>query len=124
MPSSTPANAIVAPKIPAAWKPVAEVAGADPTIVGARFSSLDVAIGKDWDGDVVTSRDVTKVVLHTNLFDIGTIRTSPGRFHFVQHIIDDPAFIVRAYPLEVTATGAGGRTTKIAVPFRLRGRGA
>lgn len=80
-------------------------------------------LGEDWNGDVVTSTDVAKVVLHTNLYDIGTIRAAPGRFHFLQHVVDDPAFIVRPYSLEVTAFGTDGKIAKLIVPFRLRGHG-
>ena len=118
-----PSNAVIGAKIPASWSVPAAVTGADPTIVGARFSSLDVELGQNWDGDVVTSRDVDRVVLHTNLFDIAATRTTPGHFHFLQHVIDDPAFIVRPYALEVIATNAVGGESKLVVPFRLRGHG-
>lgn len=91
--------------------------------MGARFSSLDIELGQDWDGDIVTSRGVAHVVLHTTLFDIAANRTAPGRFHFLQHVIDDPAFIVRPYLLNIIATDAKGRTTTLAVPFRMRGHG-
>jgi hypothetical protein len=122
-PTSVPANAVVAAAIPAAWTPAPADPSADPTIVGARFSSLDVELGQDWDGDVVTSRDVASVDLHTNLFDIALARTAPGRFHFLQHVIDDPAFIVRPYALEIIAKRERGDSVKLIVPFRLRGHG-
>jgi hypothetical protein len=122
-PSSVPANAVVAARIPAAWSPAPANPNGDPTIVGARFSSLDVELGQDWDGDVVTSRDVASVDLHTNLFDIALARTAPGRFHFLQHVIDDPAFIVRPYALEIIAKRERGDFVKLVVPFRLRGHG-
>lgn len=118
-----PANAVVGEKIPVSWSAPAAKLGTDPTIVGARFSSLDVELGQDWDGDIVTSRDVAGVDLHTNLFDIAASRTSPGHFHFLQHVIDDPAFIVRPYALEVIAKTGDGRASKLIVPFRLRGHG-
>ena len=108
--------------MPAAWSAVRSEPGAEPRIIGARFSSVDIELGQDWDGDIVTT-GVAKVVLHTNLFDIGTTQTAPGRFHFLQHVIDDPAFIVRPYSLEVTAFGADGKVAKLLVPFRLRGHG-
>jgi len=123
MPAEPPANAIVARTTPVAWKAVATKPGADPSIVGARFSSLDVELGQDWDGDVVTSTGVATVVLHTNLFDIAATQTAPGRFHFLEHVIDDPAFIVRPYAVDIIATDAAGRTAKLIVPFRLRGHG-
>ena len=91
--------------------------------MGARFSSLDIELGQDWDGDIVTSTSVSRVVLHTTLFDIAANRTAPGRFHFLQHVIDDPAFIVRPYLLNIIATDADGRTTTLTVPFRMRGHG-
>jgi hypothetical protein len=122
-PSSVPPNAIVAASVPASWKPVRGYPASAPTIVGARFSSLDVELGQDWDGDVVTSTDVVRLILHTNLFDIEATRSAPGRFHFFQHVIDDPAFIVRPYALEVTATSESGLITKLIVPFTLRGHG-
>jgi hypothetical protein len=121
-PATAPPNAIVAAKVPAAWDVPAKPA-ADPTIVGARFSSLDVELGSDWDGDIVTSANVVTVTLHTNLFDIAATRTAPGRFHFLEHVIDDPAFIVRPYALEVVARDERGIATKLIVPFRLRGHG-
>jgi hypothetical protein len=122
-PATVPANAVVAARVPASWSPAPANPNADPTIVGARFSSLDVELGQDWDGDVVTSRDVASVDLHTNLFDIALARTAPGRFHFLQHVIDDPAFIVRPYALEIIAKRERGDFVKLVVPFRLRGHG-
>jgi hypothetical protein len=122
-PKDVPGNVVVAAKAPAAWRPAPANPGGDPTIVGARFSSLDVELGQDWDGDVVTSRDVASVELHTNLFDIALARTAPGRFHFLQHVIDDPAFIVRPYALEIVAKRERGDFVKLIVPFRLRGHG-
>jgi hypothetical protein len=122
-PARVPSNAVIAASVPHAWEAVPPQAGANPTLVGVRFSSLDVELGDTWDGDIVTSTDVTGVVLHTTLFDIVARRTAPGRFRFVQYVIDDPAFIVRPYALDIIATGASGRSASLIVPFRLRGHG-
>ncbi len=114
---------MIGPSAPAAWVPARAVEHGDPEIVGARFSSLDIELGSEWSGDIVTSTDVASVSLRTTLFEIATIRTAPGRFHFVQNVIDDPAFIVRPYTLEVTAHDADGRSSSLPVPFRIRGHG-
>jgi hypothetical protein len=41
----------------------------------------------------------------------------------LEHVIDDPAFIVRPNALEVVARDERGIATKLIVPFRLRGHG-
>ncbi len=97
-------------------------AGAAPHIVAARFSSLDVALGERWTGDIVTSTDAIAVDLRTNLFDIVARRVARGRFHFDVRVYDLPAFLVRPYALHVVARAASGRETTLMVPFRIAGR--
>lgn len=120
-----PPNVIVASHVPAIW-PTPQPRGRsdDPTIVAARFSSLDVPLGNLWSGDIVASTNARSVVLHTNLFDIAAKRVAAGRFHFDVRVYDLPAFLVRPYTLHVVVRSDAGRETTMLVPFRVGGRTA
>jgi hypothetical protein len=120
-----PPNVVVASHVPATWPtPQARGQSDDPTIVAARFSSLDVPLGDRWSGDIVASTNARSVVLHTNLFDIAAKRVAAGRFHFDVRVYDLPAFLVRPYALHMVARNAAGRETTLLVPFRIGGRTA
>lgn len=118
-----PPSVVVASRVPATWPtPQARARNEDPTIVAARFSSLDIPLGDMWSGDVITSTNTQGVVLHTNLFDIAAKRVAVGRFHFDVRVYDLPAFLVRPYALHVVARSDAGRETTMLVPFRIGGR--
>ena len=88
-----------------------------------RFSSLDVALGTDWNGDFLTSTNTASIeVLGTNLFSFSVPKTGAGAFHFNFHVIDVPAFFVRPYSLHVIARNTAGVQSEIDVPFRISGR--
>jgi hypothetical protein len=119
-----PALVVVGAAVPAGWPSPRPGPDALPEIQAIRFSSLDVALGGDWSGEVVASADTSDVELATNLYWIHIPRTSPGRFAFRLHLLDLPPFLIRGYDLHVIAHGPGGRSTRTTVPFRIRGRAA
>jgi hypothetical protein len=86
------------------------------------FSTLAVPLGSDWDGEIVTTTNVTGIEVQTNLFLLALPRVSPGRFRFHIRMIDVPVGFVRGYPLRVVAHDAAGVETEIDVPFRIEGR--
>ena len=120
-----PPSVVVTSRVPTTWPtPQARAQSDDPTIVAARFSSLDVPLGDLWSGDIVASTNAATVVLHTNLFDIAAKRVAAGRFHYEVRVYDLPAFLVRPYALHVIARTVSGREAIMLVPFRIGGRTA
>ena len=88
-----------------------------------RFSTLDVVLGSDWNGDFMASTNTASIeVLGTNLFSFSVPKTGVGAFHFNFHVIDVPAFFVRPYSLHVIARNTAGVQSEIDVPFRISGR--
>lgn len=118
-----PSNVVVADRVPSGFAtPRATASDVEPAIVAARFSTLDVALGELWHGEVVTSTNVRNVALRTNLFDVAASRVAPGRFRFLVRVYDLPSFLVRPYVLHLVASTAAGGEASLAVPFRIAGR--
>jgi hypothetical protein len=87
------------------------------------FSTLDVPLGTEWTGELVTTTNAASVELMTNLFSLWPVRDAPGRFHFRYRVLDLPPFLVRGYKLRVFLRDAAGKTAaETDIPFRLAGR--
>ncbi|MGH7660149.1 MAG: hypothetical protein ACRENA_04430 [Vulcanimicrobiaceae bacterium] len=123
-PKTVPQNVSVGDAFPASWPtPLAKPVDAEPQIQAMRFSSLNVPLGTDWNGDVVASTNTASIeVLGTNLFSFSVPKTGVGAFHFNFHMIDVPSFFVRPYSLHVIARNTAGEKSEIDVPFRISGR--
>jgi hypothetical protein len=93
---------------------------AAPRILAMRFSSLDVARGSAWSGQMVTATNVASVEVRTNLFSIDVPRTSFGRFAYSLDVLDVPPIFVRSYRLRVLARNSAGRVYEEDLPFRIR----
>jgi hypothetical protein len=118
-----PSNVIVAPQAPAAWPtPIVAAPNALPQIQAVRFSSLDVALGNDWSGEIVASSNTASIEIFTNLFDFSVPRPTVGHFAFSFHMLDVPPFFIRAYPLRIIARNTAGVKVEEIAPFRIRGR--
>lgn len=118
-----PPNAYVGERLPTAWPtPRIAEAAAPPQIQAMRFSSLDVKLGNDWSGEFVASSNTASIEVATNLFSFSVPRPRTGDFRFRFHLLDVPAFFVRAYPLRVIARNTAGAQTVEVVPFRIEGR--
>lgn len=123
-PKTVPQNVYVGEALPSSWPtPRVEPLDAKPQIQAMRFSSLDVPLGTDWNGDFQASSNTASIeVLGTNLFSFSVPKTGVGAFHFNFHVIDVPAFFVRPYSLHVIARNTAGVQSEIDVPFRISGR--
>jgi hypothetical protein len=99
--------------------PVVKTDG-NPEIVAMAFNKLDLRRGEAWSGDFVTSTNAASLEVRTNLFSINVPRTSFGRFHFEEDILDVPSIFVRGYPLRVIARNAQGAEAEEDVPLRIR----
>jgi hypothetical protein len=121
--ATIPANAYVGERAPAAW-PTPRIARPDAPaeIQAMRFSSLEVKLGNDWSGQFVASSNTASIEVATNLFSFSVPRPRIGDFRFRFHLLDVPAFFVRAYPLRVIARNSAGVETVEVVPFRIEGR--
>jgi hypothetical protein len=118
-----PSNVIVAERIPASWPtPLIAAPDALPQIQAVRFSSVDVALGTEWSGEIVASSNTASVEIATNLFDFSVPRPAIGKFVFQFRMIDVPPFFVRAYPLRIIARNTAGEKVEEDVPFRIHGR--
>lgn len=118
-----PANVIVAERAPADWPtPLIAAPNALPQMQAIRFSSVDVALGTDWSGEIVASSNTASIEITTNNFDFSVPRPEIGHFAFRFHMIDVPAFFVRGYPLRIIARNTAGTPVEEDVPFRIRGR--
>ncbi|MGA3037724.1 MAG: hypothetical protein ABSE64_09610 [Vulcanimicrobiaceae bacterium] len=114
---------MVAEHVPADWpQPVIAAPDALPQIQAVRFSSLDVALGNDWSGEIIASSNTASLEITTNLFAFSVPRPKVGHFAFALHMIDVPPFFVRAYPLRIIARNAAGVKVEEDAPFRIRGR--
>jgi hypothetical protein len=123
-PKTVPQNVYVGDTFPGSWPtPRAEPLDARPEIQAMRFSTLNAALGTDWNGDFRASTNTASIeVLGTNLFSFSVPKTGVGAFHFNFHIIDVPAFFIRPYSLHVIARNTAGVKSEIDVPFRISGR--
>ncbi len=118
-----PAIVSVGATVPHDWPtPAARPGSAGPTIEAMRFSTLDIALGSEWNGDAIASPETERIDVRTNLFDFTMPRIASGRFRFAIHMLDLPAFLVRPYALHVVARDGAGRETTLLVPFRIHGR--
>jgi len=81
-----------------------------------------VALGTDWNGEIVASSNTASVEITTNLFDFSVPRPTNGHFAFAFHMLDVPPFFVRAYPLRIIARNTAGVKVEEDAPFRIRGR--
>ncbi len=86
------------------------------------FSTLDVPLGTDWDGEFVATTNTAGIDVQTNLFVFHVPQLSPGRFRFHMRLADVPLGFVRAYPLRIIARNAAGAETETDIPFRISGR--
>jgi hypothetical protein len=86
------------------------------------FSTLDVPLGGEWSGELVTTTNVAGVELMTNLFSLWPVEFAPGRFRFTYRVLDLPPFLVRGYKLRVFLRDAAGTKSETDIPFRLSGR--
>jgi hypothetical protein len=118
-----PPNASVGEARPASWPAMQiEPPGAMPQIQAMHFSSLDVKAGSDWDGEFVASSNTASIEVKTNLFEFSVPRPKVGYFAFHFHVIDVPAFFIRAYGLSVIARNTAGDRTEVKIPFRFSTR--
>lgn len=118
-----PAFVSVGAALPANWPTPAAVAAGQPAKpLALHFSTLDVPLGSEWSGQLVTTTNAASVELMTNLFSLWPVRDAPGRFHFRYRVFDLPPFLVRGYKLRVFVRDAQGRKSETDVPFRLSGR--
>jgi hypothetical protein len=123
VPPSVPSNVVIAQRAPADWPtPIVAAPDALPQIQAVRFSSLDVALGNDWSGEIIASSNTASIEIFTNLFAFSVPRPSVGHFVFSFHMIDVPPFFVRAYPLRIIARNTAGVKVEEVAPFRIRGR--
>jgi hypothetical protein len=116
-------NVVVGPSTPSNWAtPRPAVPGNPPEVQAMWFSTLDVPLGSDWDGEFVATTNTAGIDVQTNLFVFHVPRLSPGRFRFHIRMVDAPVGFVRAYPLRIIARNAAGTEAETDIPFRIGGR--
>jgi hypothetical protein len=117
--ANAPPNLTVGPPT-ALPTPIVAEPESSPVIQAIHLSSIDVARGSTWSGQIVTSTNVASVEVRTNLFSIDVPRRTFGRFAFSTDIVELPSIFIRPYALRVIARTAGDRESEEDVPFRLR----
>jgi hypothetical protein len=109
--------------MPANWATPRPALSGNPAQIQAMwFSTLDVPLGSDWDGEFVATTNTSGIDVATNLFVFAVPRLSPGRFRFHIRMMDAPVGFVRAYPLRIIARNAAGAEVETVIPFRISGR--
>jgi hypothetical protein len=115
-------NVAVGATPPANWPAPRRATSGPPQIQKMWFSTLDVPLGSDWDGEFVASTNTAGINVETNLFAIHVPQLSPGRFRFHIRMVDVPVGFVRGYPLRIIAHNAAGTEVETDIPFRISGR--
>lgn len=119
-PPALPANVALGARPIRGVAPAVAQPDAPARIISVWLSSDDVARGKTWAGEIVTTTNVASVEVRTNLFSIDVPRRTFGRFAFYLRVFDVPPIFIRAYRLRVIARTAAGTPVEEDLPFRIR----
>jgi hypothetical protein len=92
---------------------------AAPQIDEIWLSTLELARGSTWAGEVATPTNVASVEVRTDSFSFSVPRIKPGLFAFSYEIPDLPPYLRRPFVLHVVARNAAGDQLDEPLPIEI-----